>query len=111
MTLRKAIWGADSVTGTDVGEALRDLDTRQRQIPQQSTVEGVFTYAPPFFLRAKTPPSEVVLVRAQPAKGPGAIATGMLDWDWKGTKGVRVNSVVGLTFGGRYLLSFSLVSK
>jgi len=110
MTLRKAVWGHDSVTGTDVGEALRDLDTRQQQSPVQKTVEGTFTYAPPFFLRSKNAPSEVVLVRAQPVKQPGLVATGMLDWEWKGTQGVRVNSVVGLTLGGRYLLTFRLVS-
>ena len=110
MTLRKSIWEGETTSGRDVGEALRDLDTQLRQTPLQSTVEGVFTYAPPFFLRAKTSPREVVLVRAQPAKGPGLIATGMLDWDWKGSQGVRINSVVGLTAGGRYLLTFRLVS-
>lgn len=110
MTLRKSIWGNSNVSGRDVGEALRDHDETLRALPASSTIEGVFTYAPPFFLRAKTSPNEVVLVRAQPAKGPGLIATGMLDWDWKGAQGVRINSVTGLTAGGRYLLTFRLVS-
>lgn len=109
MTLRKSVWGSDDVTGTDVGEALRDLDTRQRQTPLQNTIEGVFTYAPPFYLHSKTQPSEVVCVRARPDKGPGVVSAGQVEWDWKGAKGVRVNSVVGLTLGGRYRLTFRLV--
>jgi hypothetical protein len=111
VTLRKAVWGSGSVTGTDVGEALRDLDHRQRDTPLQTTVDGIFVYAPPFFLRSKVPPSEVVLVRAQPPKGPGAISTGSIGWEWKSGQGVKINSVVGLTLGGRYRLSFRLVTN
>jgi hypothetical protein len=111
MTLRKSVWGEGSVTGTDVGEALRDLDHRQRNTPLQTTVEGVFVYAPPFYLRSKNRPSEVVLVRAQAPKGDGVISTGSIGWEWKSERGVKINSVVGLTLGGRYRLSFRLVTN
>lgn len=110
MTLRKSIWGKDHVDGRDVGEALRDHDQTLRSIPKSYDIEAVFTYAPPFYLRAQTNPSDVVLVRARPDKGPGSIATGIVGWEWKSSRGVQINSIQGLTPGGRYLLTFRVVS-
>jgi hypothetical protein len=110
VTLRKSIWEKDSVDGRDVGEALRDHDETLRKIPTSYDIEAVFTYAPPFYLRAKFNPSDVVLVRARPDKGPGVISTGSVSWEWKSARGIQVNSIVGLTAGGRYLLTFRVVS-
>lgn len=110
MTLRKSIWAGENATGRDVGEALRDHDETLRGLPRTLRVEGTFTYAPPFYLRAKAPPRQVNLTRARPDKGPGLISSGMVEWDWSAKSGVRVKAIAGLTLGTRYLLTFELVS-
>jgi hypothetical protein len=110
MTLRKGVWGGGNASSRDVGEALRDHDQTLRDIPTTTTVEAVFTYAPPFYLRAKKRPKTVTLDRTQPYKEPGLVATGMVSWTWKGSEGVRIDAIEGLSVGDRYQMTFRLVS-
>jgi len=89
---------------------MRDISTRQRETPSIVRREGLFTYAPPFYLRSATNPTSVTVVRAREDKRPGLVSTGMVAWSYSPDRGgVQIESIAGLTAGGRYLLTFELV--
>jgi hypothetical protein len=107
-SLRKGIWDRDKVSSTDVGEAMRDIDTRVRNM--QSIDVRVYqsqVWSVPFDIdtHGLTPAAIIVGLFREPGGQIPVTLNDTPNWVMFNNQ-VRISTIAGAVVGTRYDMTF-----
>lgn len=110
--VRKETWDGEQVKPADLSELVRDLAAKFLTISPRKTLEFEALYSEPMWIAFERNPAGVTCLRVRIAKDQEAVVLSgaAVHWVFDGARGIKVNSIDGMTPGGTsYLFTFEVV--